>query len=97
LIEALAAQTRRASVVVQGDIHASATGKMLRSGELALAQPVHVVMTGSLGMGDLAVPSAFESTPSQLVAMDQALKPTEKNGFTVIDVTPDKLIFTMFL
>jgi hypothetical protein len=29
--------------------------------------------------------------------MDQALKPTEKNGFTVIDVMPEKLTFTMFL
>ena len=29
--------------------------------------------------------------------MDQALKPTEKNGFCIIDVTPDKLTFTLFL
>jgi hypothetical protein len=29
--------------------------------------------------------------------MYQALKPTEKNGFTVIDVSPDKLTFTMLL
>jgi hypothetical protein len=27
----------------------------------------------------------------------EALKPTEKNGFTVIDVTPDKMTFTMFM
>jgi len=29
--------------------------------------------------------------------MDQALKPTEKNGFTIIDVTPDRLTFTLFM
>jgi hypothetical protein len=27
---------------------------------------------------------------------EQALKPVEKNGFTVIDVTPDKITFTIF-
>jgi hypothetical protein len=35
-----------------------------------------------------------ESKPSQLVGMDEALKATEKNGFSIIDVTPDKLTFT---
>ena len=44
LIEALAAQSKRAAVIVQGDFHASAAGKMVRPGELALAQPVHVVI-----------------------------------------------------
>ena len=36
------------------------------------------------GQGDMAFPSAVrsvESKPSQLVGMDEALKPTEKNGF----------------
>jgi hypothetical protein len=32
---------------------------------------------------------------AKLVGMDQALKPTKKNGFSVIDVTPDKMTFTM--
>jgi hypothetical protein len=57
-------------------------------------------LTGTLGTGDLAFPSAFrsvESKPSQLVGMEEALKPTEKNGFTVIDVTPDKMMFSMFM
>jgi hypothetical protein len=81
LIEALAAQTKRTPLIVQGDFHATAAGKMLRSGELALAQPVHVVMTGTLGTGDIPFPSSYrsiESKPSQLVGMDEALKPTEK-------------------
>jgi hypothetical protein len=34
---------------------------------------------------------------SALIGMDEALKPTEKNGFTVIDVTPDKMVFTLYL
>ena len=31
------------------------------------------------------------------MGMDEVLKPTEKNGFTVIDVTPDKMTFTLFM
>jgi len=28
--------------------------------------------------------------------MEQALKPTEKNGFCIIDITPDKMTFRQF-
>lgn len=73
---------------------------MHRSGELALPRPVDVVLTGTLGTGDLVFPSSFravESKPSQLVGMDQALNVTEKNGFSVIDVTPDKVTFQIFM
>lgn len=73
---------------------------MRRSGELDLAAPVHVVMTGTLGTGDIPFPSFYrsvESKPSQLVGMDVTLPPTEKNGFTVIDITPEKMVFSMFL
>jgi hypothetical protein len=70
---------------------------MTRSGDLDLRDnPVHVAMTGTLGSGDLLFPSAIrrvESTPSRLVGMDQELLPTEKNGFTIIDVTPEAMIF----
>ncbi|GGC95276.1 hypothetical protein GCM10011396_48300 [Undibacterium terreum] len=100
LVAALAGQTRRAAVIVQGDFHASAAGKMLRSGDLALAQPVHTVMSGTLGTGDLGFPSAFrriESTPSHLVPMEEALKPVEKNGFTIIDITPEKMVFSLYV
>ena len=70
---------------MQGDFHATSAGKRLRSGELALAQPVHTIMSGAQGTGDLAFPSAFrriESTPAHAVTMEETLKPVEKNGFT---------------
>jgi len=100
LIEALAAQKKRVPLVAQGDLQASAAGRMTRSGELPLEHPVPAVLSGTLGTGDLPFPSAFrsvESRPSQLVGMDEAQKPTEKNGFSVIDVTPDKMTFSMFV
>ncbi|WP_296228629.1 hypothetical protein [Ralstonia sp. UBA689] len=97
---ALAQQKQRAAVIVQGDSHASAAGSMSRSAELALAQPVHAIMTGTLGSGDLAFPSAFrrvETTPALSVALQEALRPAEKNGFTIIDVTPEKMTFSLFM
>jgi hypothetical protein len=100
LIEALTAQSKRAAVIVEGDFHASAAGRMTRSGELTLAKPVNVILSGTLGIGDFAFPSSIrsiESKPSQLVGMDELLKPTEKNGFNIIDVTPQKMTFTIFL
>ncbi|RJG00038.1 hypothetical protein D3871_08515 [Noviherbaspirillum saxi] len=99
LMQALASQSKRAPVIIQGDFHATAVGRMMRSGDLSLSQPLHVVMTGTMGTGDLAFPSSvrrIESRPSQLVNMEQTLEPMEKNGFTIIDVTPDKLIFSLF-
>jgi hypothetical protein len=100
LLGALGAQQRRAGLIVQGDFHASAAGRITRSGDLPLRQPVHTVMAGTLGTGDLGFPSAYrrvESTPSATVAMDEALRPTEKNGFTVIDVTPDRITCSLYV
>jgi hypothetical protein len=99
LIAALASQKKRAPTVVQGDFHASAAGKVHRSGELNLSCPIDIVLTGTLGTGDVAFPSGargIESTPSQLIGMDEAMKVTEKNGFSIIDITPEKMTFTMF-
>lgn len=99
LIGALASQTKRNPVIIQGDFHASAAGRITRSGDLTLAQPVHVVMTGTLGTGDLAFPSSvrnIESTPSERVVMEHVLNPVEKNGFTLIDVTPERLTFSLY-
>jgi len=99
-VQALSSQTKRPAVVVQGDMHASAVGKMTRSGELTLANPVYAVLGGTLGTGDITFPSSYRGIggqPSQLVGMDETLKPTEKNGFSIIDVMPDNMKFTMFL
>jgi len=100
LVQAMAAQKRRAAVIVQGDFHATAAGRMLRSDQLRLERPVHTVLAGTLGTGDLGFPSAYrgvESRPSLLLDMDQALPPTEKNGFSVIDVTPDAMTFSIYV
>jgi hypothetical protein len=100
LVAALTQQSKRSAVIVQGDFHCAAAGKMLRSGDLDLSRnPVHTVITGPLGTGDLGFPSVFRSiptTPATSVTMEQAMKPLEKNGFTIIDVTPEKMTFSLF-
>lgn len=99
LVAALAAQRQRSAVIVQGDFHASAAARLRGARELDFARPLHTVMTGALGTGDLGFPSAFrqvESTPSHLIRMEQAMSPVEKNGFTLIDATPDRLVFSLY-
>lgn len=60
-----------------------------------------MVTNGTLGTGDVGFPSYYRGiipSASQLIGIDEALTPIEKNGFSIIDVdvTPDKLTFTMF-
>jgi hypothetical protein len=99
LIAAIAAQKTRPPIVIQGDFHASAAGRVTRSGELGLDTPVHVVTTGTLGTGDLGYPSAARGiapSTSQMIGIEETLSPVEKNGFSIIDVTRDKVTFRMF-
>lgn len=101
LIEALAKQQRRSAVLVQGDFHASGAGKMTRVAELNLASnPVHAIMSGTLASGDYAFTSSargIKGTPSDLVTMDEVIPVAEKNGFTIIDVAPERMTFRIFM
>jgi hypothetical protein len=100
LVDALSQQKKRTPMVVQGDFHASSAGKITRSGELKFKNPVEIIMTGTLGSGDLGYPSsirAIESAPAQMLEMQETLKPTEKNGFTIIDVDEDKVTYSMYM
>jgi len=96
----LSAQKRRRAVVIEGDYHASAVGKMMSSSQLKRKNnPIEVVLVGTLGSGDIAFPSSFrklQNSPSLIVDMDQQLEISEKNGFTIIDVTPEKIVFRVF-
>jgi hypothetical protein len=58
-----------------------------------------VVPTGTLGRATCHSPSfrSVESKPSQLEGMDEVMKPMEKNGFPIIQFSPGKMTFRMFL
>jgi hypothetical protein len=63
LIQALASQTRRAAVIIQGDFHAAAAGKMTRSAEIRLAQAVHTRMTASTPTSARSIVSRSSASP----------------------------------
>lgn len=101
IVEMLTSQKRRAAVMIQGDYHASAVATMMRSGNIdCRSNPVEMVLTGTLGSGDFAFPSfahKVDNSPSLTLTAPQPFPVKEKNGFTIIDVTPDKLTFRLFM
>lgn len=102
LIEAMAAMKGRVPLVISGDLHAIAIGRMLRSGKLDLKDnPVNVVLAGPIGSrpGPLGWPSGRRGTgamPPAHLDMDEQVKPIEQHGFTVVDFTPEKMVLRLF-
>ena len=101
ILAALSAQKKRSPVIINGDLHNFAAARIMKSGDLDLHHnPVNTLCVGPLGSAGPLFPStSFRATgalpPSQL-ELEEQLKPLEKNGFTVIDITADALLFQMF-
>jgi hypothetical protein len=93
LMAAVAAMPGRIPLVISGDLHAIAEGRMLRSGALDFSRnPIVVILSGPLGTGDRGWPSAFRgigATPPVHLQMEENLKPIEENGFIMADFTTD--------
>jgi hypothetical protein len=70
-----------------------------RSGELSLRQLVQLRSDRHTENPRSSLPifHRSESKPSQREGVDKVSRPTDKNEFSIIDVTADKLMFTMFL
>ena len=85
---------------LSGDLHALGEGRIMRYGELDFRQnPIVTVLTGPISTGPKAWPSAWRGTPPRTpttLDLDAGLDPLEKNGFTVIDFTPDRIEGQMF-
>ncbi len=100
LIEAIAAPRGRVPLVISGDLHAIAIGRMLRSGSLDLrANPVNVVLAGPIGTRPAGWPSGRRGAgalPSAHLDMEEDVKPIEQHGFTIADFTPDKIVVRLF-
>jgi hypothetical protein len=93
-------QSKRPPVIMSGDLHALSYGKMHSSGELNLSKnPVHTFCVGPIGSSGPGFPSRYRGTgaqvPSQL-DLDELLKPLEKNGFSIIDITTRAMRVRMF-
>ena len=102
LIDAMAAMKARVPLIISGDLHAIAIGRMLRSGTIDLRDnPVNVVLSGPIGCrpGPLGWPSGRRGTgamPPAHLDMEEQVKPIEQHGFTVVDFTPDKMTVRLF-
>jgi hypothetical protein len=100
LMAEIAAMPGRIPLVVSGDLHAIAEGRMLSCGSLDFGKnPIAVILAGPLGTGDRGWPSAFRgvgaSVPGHL-HMEENLKPIEENGFIIADFTRESITVRYF-
>jgi hypothetical protein len=100
LMAEVAAMPGRIPLVISGDLHAIAEGRMMRCGALDFGKnPVVVILSGPLGTGDRGWPSAFRdigaSVPNHL-QMEENLKPIEENGFIIADFTREGITIRYF-
>lgn len=90
----------RAAINMSGDLHASGWDRILKSGDLDFARnPINVVLNGTLGTGMAGWPSGPRGIAPAAAGAIQAqrnVRPIEKNGFSIIDITPDKVVCRLF-
>ena len=95
IMEMLSAQRSRAPVIMSGDLHASSCGRIIVSGDLNVANnPVHTLCVGTLGSSGPGFPTRFRGVATGVptnVTMEEMIAPLEKNGFSIIDVTPGRM------
>ena len=99
LLEAMTKQSRRAPLIISGDLHALGLARIERSGPLDLrGNPVYTALSGPVGVGDLGWPSNARGvdarTPSDL-EVTEMLGLEERNGFTVLDFDPESVVLDL--
>ena len=99
-IVAAMAEQRRPAVMMSGDLHATGWDRMLKSGEIDLrANPINIILNGPLGTGLAGWPSGPRglgpAAPGALT-LERNIKPAEKNGFSIIDITPERMTCQLF-
>jgi hypothetical protein len=99
-MESISAVRERVPLVMSGDLHAVAIGRMVRSGKLDFsASPINAVLTGPISTRPSGWPSARRGTgalPPAHLDMAEDVKPIEQHGFTIVDFAPDKIVLRMF-
>jgi phosphodiesterase/alkaline phosphatase D-like protein len=100
LVAATSARRDRLPLFVSGDLHATAVGRLLRTGERGLDEnPVVSVLSGTPGSRGPTWPSHFRGqrpTPSGAIEAEEWISPIEENGFTLLDFTPEGLQLSFF-
>ena len=100
IIDMLSSQKSRPGIILSGDLHALSCGKITASGDLNLKRnPVHTVCVGPLGSAGPGFPTRYRGTGAKVpgtLKVDESLAPLEKNGFSIIDVTPEGMKVRFF-
>jgi hypothetical protein len=100
LAKALSAQKTRAAVSISGDMHASAISTITRSGDLDLsANPIQAILPGTIGTGNEGYPSSARGIPPyhpEALDIRDVAKMEERNGFSIVDVYPDRIDVQQF-
>jgi len=100
LMQAASAARHRAAVVVSGDLHALAHGRIMRTGNVDLsANPVETILAGPISTGKNGWPSAARGVrpiPGSRVVVEEKLPCLETNGFTILDFAPDRVTARLY-
>lgn len=98
----LEAASRRDGIplFLSGDLHAIGHGRIHETGSVDLGRnPVETVLTGPVSTGPPGWPSAFRGVGAMVptsLSVDETLAPLERNGFTLVDFTPDRIDLRFF-
>ncbi len=96
------AQSQRIPLAMSGDLHDHALGRIVRSATRDFTgNPVNTVVTGPLGTGPGGWPSrGIRQTPAMpplQLTVETTLAPLEQNGFSLIDVEPERIVVRTFV
>jgi hypothetical protein len=100
LLVAASARRDRIPLFVSGDLHSTAIGQILETGDSSLAQnPVVSLLCGTPGTSGPGWPSRFRgqrAMPSGSLRAEEWTPPIEENGFSLLDVTELEIEVSMF-
>jgi phosphodiesterase/alkaline phosphatase D-like protein len=100
LMAAMSGMINRIALVISGDLHASAFGRIEVTGDADLsANPVFSVLCGTIGTGPQGWPSHSRGVlpqPSLKLMMDEIVAPIENHGFAIADFTKHAVKIKMF-
>lgn len=101
LLTSVSARKTGIPMVISGDLHATAVGRMFESGEHSFADnPVVSALVGSMGTGEKGWPSAsYRAQPpsiSTTVNAENLYPPVEENGFTLVDIERGRVTLSQF-
>jgi hypothetical protein len=98
----VSASTRRPNAIplwLNGDLHCSAVANLTSIDEAPLTTPALAVLCGTIGTAASGFPSrarGVSARPALGLSVTELVKPLEKNGFAIIDFTPNDIEISLF-